>query len=49
MVRPVDKGSGIVIINTEEYVKKVQEDLEQNDKYEKLKIQHHRLQTRSEN
>ena len=30
-------GSGVVVLDTEEYIKKVSEDLEQNGKYEKLK------------
>ena len=37
VVRPADKGSGIVIINSEEQVKKVNEELSKNDTYKKIK------------
>ena len=33
MIRPADKGSGIVIMNANEYVEKVKEDLNNNDTY----------------
>ena len=33
IIRPADKGSGIVIMDTEEYVRRVEQDLEKNDTY----------------
>ena len=37
IIRPADKGSGIVIMDTEDYIKKVNEDLSQNNTYQKQK------------
>ena len=37
IIRPADKGSGIVIMDTDDYIKKVNEDLSQNNTYQKQK------------
>ena len=35
VIRPADKGSGIVVMDTEDYIKKVEEDLQSNNTYKR--------------
>ena len=37
MIRPADKGSGIVIMNTDDYMKSVECELNNTDTYEEVK------------
>ena len=36
IIRPADKGSGIVVMDTQEYIKKVEDDLQSNNTYKRL-------------